>query len=84
MLLKVFCIFDSKTEAYMSPFFMKSKGEAIRALEGLVNDPQHNFGKYPGDFTLFELGSWDDSSATFDLLLTPHSIGVLLEFQKSS
>ena len=50
---------------------MKSKGEAIRAITAHVNDPEHNFCKYAEDFTLFELGSWDDSNCIFDLLKTP-------------
>lgn len=81
MIVKLFAIYDSKAEAYLPPFFMKSKGEAIRALSNHVNDPQHNFNKYAADFTLFELGSWDDSTAKFDLLNTPHSLGVLIEFK---
>lgn len=82
MVLKVFGIYDSKAEAYLPPFFMKSKGEAIRALTSHVCDPQHNFSKYAEDFTLFELGSWNDSTSKFDLLPTPHSLGVLIEFKR--
>ena len=40
------------------------------------------FCKYAEDFTLFELGSWDDSNCIFDLLKTPYSLGVLIEFRK--
>ena len=52
MIVKVFGIYDSKAEAYLPPFFMKSKGEAIRAITAHVNDSQHNFCKYAEDFTL--------------------------------
>ena len=84
MIVKVFGIYDTKAEAYLPPFFMKSKGEAIRAVTAHANDPQHNFCKYAEDFTLFELGSFDDSNGKFELLHTPHSLGVLLEFRKDS
>lgn len=80
MIYKIFGIYDSKAEAYLPPFNMKSKGEAVRAVSELANDPKHNFCKYASDFTLFELGSWDDATAKFDLLSTPHSLGVLIEF----
>lgn len=83
MLLKVFCIYDSKAEAYLQPFFYKTKGEALRALSAVVDDPQHTFCKYAMDFTLFELGTYDDSSAKFDLLATPHSIAVLQELKRA-
>nr|WAE43877.1 MAG: nonstructural protein [Microviridae sp.] len=84
MIVKVFGIYDSKAEAYLQPFFMKSAGEAIRAITDLVNDDKHNFGKYSADYTLFQLGSFDDATAKFDMLLTPHSLGVLLEFKRGS
>jgi len=84
MILKVFGIYDSKAEAYLPPFMMKSKGEAIRALTSHVEDPQHNFCKYCEDFTLFEFGSWDDSTGKYDLLPTPHSIAVLIELKRSN
>lgn len=84
MNMKIFSVYDSKVEAYMQPFFMQSKGAAIRGYTELVNDPNHSFGKYPGDFTLFELGSFDELTAKFDMYKTPVSLGVGLEFVKSS
>jgi len=83
MEMKIFGIYDSKAEAYLAPFFMKSKGEAIRALTSHVNDSKHNFSIYSEDFTLFELGSWDDSNAVFTLHNTPYSLGVLIEFKST-
>lgn len=83
MMLKMFTIYDSKAEAYMAPFFMKSNGEAIRSVISAVNDPQSNLNKYAEDFTLFELGVYHEDSANFTLLDTPHSLGVLVEFKKS-
>lgn len=82
MIIKMFAIYDSKAEAYLQPFFMKSKGEAIRALSALVDDVSHNFCRYSEDFTLFELGSWDDSTCMFSLTSTPQSLGVLIEFKR--
>ena len=32
MLLHLFTVHDAKVEAYMAPFFMRSKGEAIRSM----------------------------------------------------
>lgn len=82
MISKIFVIYDSKAEAYLQPFFMKSKGEAIRAISDLVDDPQHNFCKYAADFTLFEVGSFDDSNAVFSMHEAKQSIGCLIEFKK--
>lgn len=80
MILKVFCVYDSKVEAYMSPFFMHSRGQAIRSFTDTLADPSTQFSKHPGDFTLFELGEYDDSTAKFSMLNTPLSLGVASEF----
>lgn len=84
MLSKVYTVYDSKTEAYMQPFFMAAKGAAIRAFSDLVNDPQHTFGKHPGDYVLFEIGTYEDVSALLVAYPAPQSLGVGLEFVKSS
>jgi hypothetical protein len=80
MKLKIFSIYDSKVEAYKEPFFMQKKGEAIRAITELLHNPQHAFAKYPADFTLFELGEYDDSSGILTSLPSPISLGNLIEF----
>lgn len=69
--MKMFSIHDSKTEAYLPPLFMNSKGEAIRAFDQACQEKDSNFYKYPHDFTLVELGEWDQLSAVFKPLPSP-------------
>ena len=83
MIVKVFTVYDSKAEAYLQPFYMQSKGAAIRAFTDLANDIQHQFYKYSEDFTLFYLGEWDDSNAKFISMLTPSPIGKAVEFKSN-
>ncbi len=61
MVHKMFSIFDVKAQAYLPPFFLPEKGMALRVFGDCVNSRDHQFGKHPGDYTLFELGSFDDS-----------------------
>jgi len=84
MISKVFGIYDSKVAAWLQPFFSQSVGSAERAIERLVADPEHNFSQYASDFTLFELGSYDDSSGMFTLLSTPHSLGLFLQYRRAN
>ena len=84
MMYKVLGIFDSKTNAFFPPNYMRTIGEMERALERHCNDPEHNFCKYAEDFTLFEFGTWDDSNGKFTLLPTPHSIALLVQYRKSA
>lgn len=72
--MKVFTIYDSKVNAYMNPIFLRSKGEAIRVLQHTVNSPDHQFNKNPEDFTLFELGSFDEMTSKFTLHAAPVSV----------
>lgn len=66
MILKVFTVFDVKANAHLQPFFSTTAGQAIRMFESSVNAPDHQFAKYPTDFTLFEVGEYDDSNGSFN------------------
>lgn len=82
MILKVYSVYDSKAEAYLSPMFFQTKGQAIRSFGEVANDSSHQIGKYPEDFTLFELGEFNDSNCKFTMYDTPYSLGLALEFIK--
>lgn len=62
MEMRVFAIFDAASGAYMQPFFMVSRGAALRAFMDLADDPSSAVSKHPMDYTLFELASFDDQS----------------------
>jgi len=66
----------------MPPFYFKTAGQATRAFEESCNDPQHQFNKHPEDFTLFELGTYDDNTAAFESGATPYALGKALEYIK--
>lgn len=83
MIVKIFSVYDSKVEAYIQPFFMQSRGQAIRSFGDIAGDKTTNIGKHPADFTLFELGEFDDSNASFSMHNTPISIGVAIELLPS-
>ncbi len=83
MILNAYAIFDSKAEAFNSPFFRPTRGQAIREFTEVCNDSASSINKYPEDFTLFHIGSYDDSTGLFTALPTPISLGLALEFVKS-
>lgn len=76
---KVFSVYDEKAEAYLQPFFMDTIGLAIRAIQHVLNDPQHDMCKYSSDYTLFLIGEFDDSDATLTINKKP--LGNLLELK---
>lgn len=81
MVLKIFSVYDSKAEFHNTPFFMQSRGEAIRGFKEMADDGQTAIGRHPADFTLFELGEYDNLKATFSLHPTPVSLGLALELR---
>ncbi len=62
MKLRVFSVFDVKAKAYLPPFFMPEQGQATRVFSDCVNKPDHQFGAHPSDYSLFEIGDFDDNS----------------------
>jgi len=83
MLLNAYAIYDSKAEAYNQPFFRLKHGVSIREFSEVANDEKSNISKNPEDFTLFHIGSYDDSTGLLTPLSTPSSLGLALEFVKS-
>lgn len=81
MKLKIFSIYDSKTEAYMQPFFMTTRGAALRDWTQAINDEKTQFSRHPTDFTLFEIGEYDDSTATISNHAANVSLGTAIEFK---
>ncbi len=60
MVHRLFTIFDDKAEAYLPPFVLPGKGMAMRIFGDCVNSKDHQFGAHPQDYTLFDIGSFDD------------------------
>lgn len=62
MKLLVFSVFDEKAQAYLTPFYLPTVATAVRAMTDCINDRNHQFHAHTADYSLFELGSFDDSN----------------------
>ncbi len=62
MLREIYCIKDIKVAAFISPFAMANEVHAKRYFHELCNDETSTINKYPSDYELFRLGTFDDSS----------------------
>jgi len=80
---KIFSIYDQKAYAYLPPFTLPRTEMAERTFQDCVNSPDHAFGRNPADYTLMELGTYDDNKG----LITPYelvrTIGTGIEYVKS-
>jgi len=79
MNLKIFTVYDSKLEAYLQPFVMQSKGQALRAWIDTIQDQSTQFNKHPADFTMFEIGEWNQITGEIIKHPVKLSLGTALE-----
>lgn len=77
MILRIFSMYDTKAEAYIRPFFMPNLALAQRAIVTAGQDPDHPFAQHPGDYVLYELGTWDEEHAEFELRVAPEKHGTV-------
>ncbi len=80
MILKIFTVYDTKVEAYLQPFYMQSKGAALRAFEDSTNKIEHHFNKHPEDYVLFEIGEFNDQTAMIMTHEAKVALGTAIEF----
>ena len=81
MVSKVFGIFDAKAGIFSGPTFNRlAKGQAIRDFIDIARNPESSISKHPGDFTLFELGEFDDNTGQYVNLEAKSNLGTALEW----
>lgn len=82
---KVCVVYDSVSEAYMRPFFAPATGAAIRSFTDEVNSGNADsiVAMHPADYTLFELGEWDDEKGVIHLYETKKRLVHGLDVKRS-
>lgn len=75
MKVKMYTVYDQKAETHNSPLCYQTVGQALRAFTDAANDPNSAIAKHPEDYTLLEIGTFDDSRGTVEPHDKPHLIG---------
>jgi len=73
MILKMYTIYDRKSELHHPPVYYHNTGHAMRGMMMIFADENMVFHKYPADFQVFEIGSFDDADASLKQI-KPHLI----------
>lgn len=84
MILQAFAIFDSAVGAFMEPFFAQTIEVAIRRFRSTVNHAESDMSRYPNDYSLFHVGSFEQESGMFQPLNTPHNLGLAIQFMEKT
>lgn len=74
MVLMVFAIKDLKTMYYRQPFFVQNEMVAIRTLSIPVTEEGSELNRFPKDFVLCHIGTFDDSNG---LILSAEEVRVI-------
>jgi hypothetical protein len=70
----MYTLYDSKAEFYSAPFFAPNETVATRDFHKLIHVTGAISPLYAGDFTLFEVGSFNSDSGLFESLSTPRQV----------
>lgn len=80
---KFYSVYDSKANAFMEPWLARTAGLAMRQFEDSVNDGRSIVCTHPEDFTLFELGEFDQAKGALVSYATPKSLCRAQELKKT-
>jgi len=78
---EIFAIFDSKVQAFANPWFSRSAAEAGRAVGAAMQDTTSLLHKFPEDYSVHHLGSFDDESGVIEQKL-PVNLGNVSVFKR--
>lgn len=78
----LFSTYDAKSKCFSAPFSMLTIGMALREFEEASRNPNSILSKYPNDFSLYEIGTYDDSNAIVENKIPMNLIAVASEFLK--
>lgn len=70
MILNAYTLYDAKALTYSPPFYATAHGQAVRSVMELAADKNTTVGKYPTDFILYCVGTYDDATGS----LLPNSV----------
>lgn len=74
MKLGLYAVLDRKLGSFARPFVMNNDGMAVRAFLTAKQDPSSEMSKYPEDFSLYALGTFDDESGTLAQPTPPQAL----------
>lgn len=80
MTTELFSVFDSAAKRYLEPFYAPTIEYAIRQFRASINTGDHMFARFPEDYVLFHIGSFDQESGQVVANAAPMSLGVAVTF----
>lgn len=79
-MIQVCTVYDTAAARFLDPFTAPTIEFAIREFRRAVNEPGHQFNRYPEDYALFHVGQFNPDSGELQHM-APRSLGVALTFK---
>ena len=76
----IYSIHDSKAQAYLPPFYLHNKNMAIRSFSDAVQDQTTAFYRHPEDYSLWEIGEFDDITGEIIYYTPHHALGTGVDY----
>lgn len=80
MTVEVFSVYDSAARLFMEPFHAPTIESAIRSFRHTVNHGQNQISRFPEDYTLFHVGTFNQEDGQIVPLTAPANLGVAITF----
>lgn len=78
--MKLFTIFDVRSESFSPVLGYPARGAALREFVDQTREPQSSIAKHPGDFILFEIGEFDQSTGVLSVHEERANLGSVLQY----
>lgn len=80
MRLEAYSVHDTAVGAFMTPFFCRSRGEALRSFQDASATSDGAFVKHREHFVLYQVGVWSDENGLFESFDVPDRVASALDF----
>lgn len=66
--MNLYIIHDKATDTYTTPVTVPSERDAIQSFTVVCNQPDTQYYKFPADYTLFQIGKFDQFTGKIELI----------------
>lgn len=77
MIQNIYTVYDNAAKAFLPPFYVQNDEVAIRTFADAVYSDNHQFNRYPADYTLMYAGTFEDSTGIFKTKAPTKVVGAL-------
>jgi len=70
-MVKVYAVYDAKAAAFGNPVFQSTEGIMRRNFEDACSDPKSPLVQHSADYSLYEIGSYDQNSGKLEAIQPP-------------